>query len=338
MPEIPLISVIMPVFNAQEFVLEAAKSILDQTHAHLELIIVDDGCTDTTLEKISSLADERIIILKNDSNSGLAASLNRAIKECRGEYIARMDADDISSRDRFQTQLDFFNQRPEISVVGTGMQYFNYSSFRNFFPEEHEECKGKLLFNVCFGHPSVMFRKTVFDSSDNFYEPSLRQYSEDYELWVRLVDKFQFANIPLVKLKYRTFPPAIKDNAENKRRDNSAMVRQQMLNKAGIHPTVAESGLHKVLSDLTVGINADTFRKVLAWAEKIHTTNNNSRYFDQSALSKILGEQVYVLLYNNPQISVKLREMRNFSFFRNYKVPFYLYMKNSVKRLLTRST
>jgi glycosyltransferase involved in cell wall biosynthesis len=332
----PLVSVLMPVFNAEAFVSEAVGSILSQTHRSLELIIVDDGCTDATIEKIRAVKDARIFIIENPKNLGLAASLNKAISHARGNYLARMDADDISLPDRIAIQVNYLEQNPDVSVLGTGMKYFNYSQYKNLFPSDHDSCKAKLLFNVCFGHPSVMFRASVFDQSDVRYKSELKQYSEDYELYTRLVDSHRFANLQSLKVRYRTFRPSIKSEAENLRKNNSMNVRMQMLSRINLFPNHQEKQLHKFLSESTSGIDRVVALDVVAWAERISNANRTFSYFETQSLNKTLADQTFFLFYNNPQISLSLTDLRKFSFFKNYRLPVYLWAKWQARKLMKR--
>jgi len=115
----PVLSVVMPVFNTERFVAQAIESILAQTFTDFEFIIVDDGSTDKTFEVISSFADERIIIEQFPKNKGFITSLEHGIHKARGKWIARMDADDISSPNRFAVEIEFLNNHPNCVFIGT---------------------------------------------------------------------------------------------------------------------------------------------------------------------------------------------------------------------------
>ena len=182
----PLVTILMPVYNSQAYLTDAFASIVNQTYRNIEIIIVDDGCTDSSMDIVASFHDSRVVVIKNRENIGLAASLNLAIKRSTGEFLARMDADDIAYPNRIEKQVNFLLENPTVDVLGAAMQYFGESTFLNLFPETHDACKSYLLLNVCFGHPTVMFRKEVFTNPENFYNPVFRQYSEEYDLWCYL--------------------------------------------------------------------------------------------------------------------------------------------------------
>lgn len=332
--ETPLVSVLMPVYNTELYVVEATRSILNQTYTNLELIVVDDGCTDSSINKILSLRDSRIKIFRNQENQGLAASLNMAIENSSGEYLARMDGDDISMPYRLEHQIERLNHDRSISVLGTGMRYFNFSTYKNYFPDSHELCKAKLLFNVCFGHPTVVFRRKIFDNPANHYNPELKQYSEDYDLYVRLVDQCRFANLKELSVKYRTFEPAIKSKAENLRKTNSQIVRSRLLAQIGISFSQEQLEIHRKACDTTVAINSSDLNYILEWFCHLYENNLKTHYFENKALQFTLAEQAFLLLYQNPGLQMNLARLQRYPFFKHYRIPIRLRVKNQLKRML----
>ncbi|MBK7430445.1 MAG: glycosyltransferase family 2 protein [Bacteroidetes bacterium] len=125
--KVPVVSVIMPVYNTGKYLAAAIASVLGQTFSDFELIILNDGSTDDSETVVKNFTDPRIIYLKNERNLGLIATLNTALSQCKGEFIARMDGDDICHSERLAAQLRFLNAHPEISVCGT----FFYSLEKN---------------------------------------------------------------------------------------------------------------------------------------------------------------------------------------------------------------
>ena len=112
MIRMPKVSILMPVYNAEKYLIEAVDSILNQTFRDWELIIINDGSTDRSRELLSQIADNRVIIVDNETNLGLINTLNKGINLCKGEYIARMDADDISTPERIEKQVQFMDSHP----------------------------------------------------------------------------------------------------------------------------------------------------------------------------------------------------------------------------------
>lgn len=293
----PLVSVLMPVYNAAAFITASLNSILTQDYTQLEVIIVDDGSTDQSLDIVQSFFDQRIVIIRNPENIGLAASLNKAIRISTGFFLARMDADDIAHPSRISRQVNFMLNNPDVDVLGSSMQYFGKSRFLNHFPETHEACKSYLMLNVCFGHPAVMFRRHVFDSSENFYNPHLRQYSEEYDLWCRLVDKYRFHNLQEILLFYRTYPPAMKSHAENKRIVNSSIIRKNYLTSYLGEVSDDDWNIHCKAAFLADFSSVDDMWKISEWFKRMLAINAQVNVFDHGILRAQLAERFFEVCY-----------------------------------------
>lgn len=200
-----LVSVILPAYNASNYIREAIESILNQTYNNFELIIINDGSTDNTLRIINTYDDSRIKLINNERNKGLIYSLNRGIDVSRGEFIARMDADDISHPFRFAKQIKVMNQNSDIVVCGTYINYFGASKgrFSRCHPNQHnEDIKKSLLVRCAFAHPTVMIRASILKKNGIKYDENFRS-CEDYKLWIDLASYGNFINIPIPLLNYR---------------------------------------------------------------------------------------------------------------------------------------
>lgn len=210
------VSVIMPVYNGESFLLEAAESILAQKKVNLELIIIDDGSTDSTGEIIDFLTqkDSRISAYKHTENAGIVSCLNWGIQQAQYEYIARMDSDDISLPDRLCAQQSFLDQNPTVGVVGTAVQRFGEISPRVVRYPKNDKCiKAHLVFRSPFCHPSVMFRRSLITGIDAYAEEAVS--IEDYDLWIRLASHTKFANLPTPYLRYRMHASSITSQTSN---------------------------------------------------------------------------------------------------------------------------
>jgi glycosyltransferase involved in cell wall biosynthesis len=200
----PRVSVVMGVRNGERFIRRAIESILGQTLADFEYIIIDDASTDRTGDICREYAsrDSRIRLLSNEVNLGLAASLNRGIRASSGMYIARMDADDGSRPERLMLQADFLDMNPDIGICGGYICYKKggRSSIKRFYTD-HDWLAAQLLFQPCFSHPTVMFRREEVLRHGLLYDQSYAT-TQDYELWTRMIGKLQGANLPRVLLDY----------------------------------------------------------------------------------------------------------------------------------------
>lgn len=192
----------MSCYNAESHVSNAIESIINQTFSNFEFIIIDDGSKDNTLTIIGKFADNdgRIIFLKNERNMGLASSLNRGIKMAKGEYIARMDADDFSLNERLKKQVEFLDKNPNIDILGSNaIMVQGNKEWVSDLPLIDNEVKKERFTKTCLIHPTVMLRKTCFEQGE--YDPNL-PWAEDKDLWLRWTNTFTFANLSDSLIKY----------------------------------------------------------------------------------------------------------------------------------------
>lgn len=187
----PKVSVIMGVFNGEKGLRRAMDSILNQTFEDFEFLICDDASTDRSSQILREYAskDRRVCLFTNKKNRKLAASLNRCIKAASGEYIARMDDDDYSRRERLEKQVEFLDHHPEYAFVGTGSARFDQKGIwgKDFDLEQPDlkQCYQK----VQFTHPSVMMRRSALEDVGGYTENKENERSQDYDLWCKLYQK-----------------------------------------------------------------------------------------------------------------------------------------------------
>jgi len=211
---LPKISVVMSVYNAERYLREAIESILNQTFTDFEFIIINDGSTDNSLEIIRSYNDERIKII-NQSNMGLAKALNNGIKIAKGKYIARMDADDISMPERLEIQYDFMENHPECVAVGSNAEIIDIDGnyvFTSNQAIEWERIKAQLL-QTPFFHSSTMYRKSAFEKVGGY--PGIYRI-EDTVFFNKLAKIGELRNLSNILIKYRLCPTAVTTKSSKK--------------------------------------------------------------------------------------------------------------------------
>lgn len=204
LPRQPKVSVIMPVFNKERYLKEAIKSILSQSFINFELIILDDGSTDNSFKVIKSFKDQRIKVFKSKKRQGLAKGLNFLIKKARAEYIARMDGDDLSIKDRLKLQTEFLDKNHEVALVGSWAKVIDGKA--NIIGQFKHPCKYSKIREVIlsynpFIHSSVCFRKKIFNNLRGYDEELI--YSQDYDLFLRMAVSHKCVNIPEFLHKFR---------------------------------------------------------------------------------------------------------------------------------------
>lgn len=221
----PIISIILPVYNGASRLKEAIDSVINQSYTDWELLAIDDGSTDNTRGVVESFIknDSRIRYVKNEVNLGIQKTLNKGLKEARGEYIARIDDDDIwVDTDKLKRQLEFLEKNTDYVLVGTGaiLTDENKDELARFImPEEDEEIRNKILSKNCFIHSSVMFRKSAAFKFNGYDESQNTLHIEDYDLWLKMGTLGKFANLG----RYCVSLKQGKDTISAKNRINQAL-------------------------------------------------------------------------------------------------------------------
>jgi glycosyltransferase involved in cell wall biosynthesis len=201
--EQPLVSIILPVYNAAQYIEEAINSCLTQSYKNLELIIINDSSTDDTPMIIKKyINDSRVILIENEVNLRLILSLNKGLALAKGKYIARMDADDICNVERLAKQVDFLESNPQTVLVGASYEVFGSKNRIIKAPITDSGCRAALLTYSPFCHPLVMFRAEIVKSNNINYSLDYL-HAEDYKFFVELSKHGKVGNLDDVLLKYR---------------------------------------------------------------------------------------------------------------------------------------
>jgi glycosyltransferase involved in cell wall biosynthesis len=198
----PEISVILPVYNAESYIGDALASLLNQTFTDIEILVLNDGSADNSEQVILGFKDKRIRYISSKENKGLIYQLNLGVKEARGKYIARLDADDVSLPERLAVQYQFMQQNPEIvlcgsfaSIIGVENGFIQYST-------DDADIRLELLQHNPFVHSTVIYRKDVMDKHNLQFDEQFK-HAEDYHMWVLLSQIGRLSNIPNCLVKCR---------------------------------------------------------------------------------------------------------------------------------------
>lgn len=292
------VTVLMSVFDGREYLTDAIDSILAQTFTDFEFLIVNDASTDDSVEIIKSYTDPRIRLIHNSRRIGLAASLNKGLRSARGEYIARMDCDDISANERLAMQVDLLDSHREIGVCGTWIKFIGEKSGKIFryYPDPGLN-KSTLLFDPPVAHPSVMFRKSAFFDNDLYYDESF-EYAQDYDLWFRASMHMEFSNIPKVLVLYRMHSKQTGSLSFEKQQLYAGKVRKAQLLFLGIDPTEEEFRIHQFISKVNKEeMSMDLLRKSGKWLVKIMEANEKKRIYPEPAFQRSLGMRWFYLCF-----------------------------------------
>jgi len=244
----PQLTVLLAVYNGAAYLCEAIESILQQTFSDFEFLIIDDCSTDSSIEIVNGFNDKRIQLICNAENIGLAASLNKGIGLSKCNYIARMDADDISDLRRLAVQFDFMKAHPEVGVCGTWVKTFGEGEVLEWqYAANSDDIKCSLLFECPLAHPSVMLRRDVLLDNDIGYDENLK-VAQDYDLWVRLSDITKFANIPSILYHYRLHAHQAGKLKALEQSRLSMAIRNRLLSRFTSELTQADLIIHEAIS------------------------------------------------------------------------------------------
>lgn len=244
-----MITVIMPVYNAELYLKDAIDSILNQTFSDFEFLILNDGSTDKSKEIILSYSDTRIKYLENEKNLKLIKTLNKGLGIAKGKYIIRMDADDISLPNRFQEQFDFMELHHDVVLCGSFAEKFGIDKGIFSVPISDKEIRENFLVYSPFIHPSVIIRHSTLTDNKIIYNAKYI-HAEDYKFWLELLKVGKVYNIGKVLLKYRTSQEQISNKYSKEQACTSQKIRREFIKNYLDHGIIENS------------INIETIKKL----------------------------------------------------------------------------
>ncbi|MFN4089045.1 MAG: glycosyltransferase family 2 protein [Alphaproteobacteria bacterium] len=290
----PRVSVFIPAYNREALIAESVASVLGQTHADLELIVVDDGSTDRTAAIVESFADPRVRLVSNGRNLGIPKSRNRGLDLARSDYLAVLDSDDRMLPERLARQVAFLDDNPDIAVVGSWGRFIDGSGRptgrRRVQPVAAADVDAHLLFRCCVSNRSVMGRTAVMRAY-RYDEAFVR--CQDYDMFVRMSGRHKLANLPEVLVEARQHAGQITRNTLDIGEALKRRIAARQLDELGIAHAEADLARHVGLSRTRKsGIVPD--RAFLDWAEAwlagLLSANRRVRRYDERALRDAVGE------------------------------------------------
>ncbi len=296
----PKVSILMPVYNAEQYLSQALDSIVSQSFEDWELILINDGSTDRSESIIMDYDDERIFYIKNPVNLKLIKTLNKGIDYCGGQYIARMDADDICHPDRLKRQVEFLDSHPQVLMCGTAATVIDNSrkktgNIHNLTSDDYLQIN--LMFSPSFIHPSMMIRNEVLKQSK--YDEAYK-HVEDYDLWCRIAKLGKVANIDDELLQYRWHDSNVSVlNSEVQRKLKDELIKRE-LSRLDLIPTEVDLYCHKVTFLLyalgnKLDVPVDRFEDIANWFTKLIRQNEIKHIYLQPALVAFLWSRWAVL-------------------------------------------
>ena len=307
----PLVSVLIPCYNVEKYVEESLNSILNQTYTNLEIVAINDCSTDSTRKILYKLAekDNRITVVSNPQNLKLISTLNKGIELCHGDYIARMDADDISLPTRIEKEVDFLENHTDHDIVST--QFYAFRSEKphkqdlNHSPLHDSELRAYMLFRSGICHPAVLIRKRVFTELGLKFEHEYL-HVEDYALWSEAIYKTKLANLAEPLLLYRVHKNQVSSLNEELQTENKKKVFKIHCKHLGL-PT--NDDFIDIYASIAESVPAESSFKYLDKCEKLMLSlldlNKEKAFCDNKYFSHMLSLH-WLRLCANSRLGLKV--------------------------------
>lgn len=306
----PLVSVIVPVYNGARYLHEAVESLRSQTLAEIEIIAVNDGSTDETpliLDKLAA-CDARLRVI-HQLKSGIAVAMEQAIQIANGNYIARMDADDIAQKDRLEVQYNFMKKTPQTGLCGTWAQTFGDGVVptRIEWPCAWDELVSWFVFNFSFCNPTLMMTRQVATDPRIRFDRSVGS-ADDYAFAVDVSRHYRIVNIPKVLLRYRKHPSQVTNREHASQVAFADEIRRRQLAFLGVHADQDDLQTHNSLGQWNISKGWDYVERVAGWLERLMACNRAGDIFPKLAFEKVLGLYWLATCQRNAQYGLRIRE------------------------------
>jgi len=290
----------MPVHNSGPYLGRAVDSILHQAFADLEFVIIDDASTDDSMEILRSYKDNRIVLLQNKEQSGVASSLNRGLLAAKGRYIARMDADDISLPARLARQVAFLDENESVGICGTWIRCFDGNGSYVLTQPTGRECvKAYLLLGNPLAHPSVCMRASILRDRGLRYDESLPA-AQDYEFWTRCVEFMDIDNIPEPLLDYRVHRASVSKSKQDKSDEQATRVIASQLKKLVPDASPQQISFHRRIGHGGGMATRDELISAEAWLKYLMDLNREKAVWSMEGLASASGFVWFRVCHNSP--------------------------------------
>lgn len=285
----------MPVYNQARFIQEAIDSILNQTFGNFELIVIDDASTDGTTQILKKYTDLRIKLIIKDKNQGVSAATNEGFRLAKGKYIARMDGDDVSTKERFEKQVKVLENNPKIYICSNWIQYFGNSNTVVKFKETHNEIIAELLIScsICMG--AAMFRR---EELSNYFYDETKNSGEDYDFWSKVAWVGEMYNIQEVLLLYRAHQNQASIIHKPKQILDDVQIKLNLFKKINYDTQKYTDTLIAKILLLNKSISINELEIFLKWIDELYKSNLKSKVYPPKELKLVLKRIKRTLLFS----------------------------------------
>jgi len=294
----------MPVYNGEKYLRDAIDSVLEQTFGDFDLLVINDGSTDSTPDIVSSYEDQRIRLIQNDRNLGITCTRNIGLAHARGEYIALLDSDDRALPDRFADQVYFLDKNPSFGMIGSWVELIDEKS--NHMGETWkldatpEQIPVLLLFNNYFAQSSLLIRRSAIPSN-GYYNYSI---GEDYDLWVRIAAQTKVWNLQKVLTCYRVHAASTTFEKDVLKEQCLREIITSQLVRMGIHPTLEELEIHRSIHRMKAETDQDSLYRTGQWLLKLLQAEHVERYYVRSVFNGYLGAKWFQLCSRSTKLGM----------------------------------
>jgi len=293
--EHPMVSVLMPTRDAENYVGDAIRSILRQSFTDFEFIIIDDGSADRTPEVVAGFADSRISFRRHESSKGISARRNELISRVSGKYFAWIDNDDESHPRRLELQVSLMEKNPSVGVCGTWMETFGADAgYIHKHESSHDELRCQVLFEPPVASPSCMFRTELLKRYPEPYDPSF-VFAADYDLIARLIRATEFANIPLVLHRYRRHPGQTSEMRRAEIGKERREVQRACLDALGIDYAQNALALQDAISPWKFPPDAGFAEAAHDWFLRLLQANESRGPLNPTAFRRVLARRFFAM-------------------------------------------
>lgn len=290
------VTVLIPVYNKAPYLKDCLDSVFSGTWTDLEVVAVDDASTDESLAVLKGYNDPRLRIIALPTNLGPAGAANRGLDEARGEYIVRLDADDINVPDRIAKQVAYMEAHPEVGASGGALTLFGSTDVTWRFPLTNAEAQAQLLFGVPVSQGASILRRSVLEAHHLRYDPRWPRVGEDWLFWARMGRVTAFGNLPDVLTLYRRGEQNI-SHGRDKVKDHEVILRA-LFSALDIPLTDEQLELHLMALKLfRRPPTADRIRALRAWMDSLLAMNNERALFPKEAFAQRV-ERAWSELYH----------------------------------------
>ena len=319
----PKVTVLMPVLNSSQYLHSSIRSILGQTFKDFQFLIIDDGSQDGSQDIVRSFQDPRILLVQNESNLGVAATLNKGLALSKTKYIARMDADDISKATRIACQVEMMEREADLDICGSWVRMIDDDGKGQVirYPTESAIIKSYLLFNNPLAHPSVILRKNSLLRHSLSYDERIGA-GQDYEFWSRCAEFCCIKNIPKSLVLWRRHSQGVTNKDFQKSNDTALLVQNRELAKLGLDCDERCLEEHRRIGNGSGMKSCQDLEGALSWLNSIIKLNRSKQQYDEESLLRVSAMVWFRLCMNSSANNVRVFKTYLSSPFCSYYIPY----------------